>query len=91
MASNVISGKLSPTNASISGKLAPADGKISGTLTRNKREPAPYYDGPYTVTPSQQTQVLPTELRTTEHDIVIDPIPSNYGLITWNGSVITVS
>ena len=91
MASNVISGKLSPTNASISGKLAPADGKISGTLTRNKREPAPYYTGPYEVTPSSQTQVLPTELKTTELDIVINPIPSNYGLITWNGSVITVS
>lgn len=91
MASNVISGKLSPTNASISGKLSPTDGKIFGNLTRQRREPAPYYDGPYEVTPSEEAQVLNTELRTTTEDIVISPIPSNYGLITYNGTTITVS
>lgn len=32
-----------------------------------------------------------TENKTTQQNIVINPIPSNYGLITWNGSVITVS
>lgn len=49
------------------------------------------YDGPYEVTPSDQAQTLPTADKVLEGDIVIDPIPSNYGLITWNGTVINVS
>lgn len=49
------------------------------------------YDGPYEVTPTSETQILQTENKKLEQDIVVNPIPSNYGLITWNGSVITVS
>lgn len=49
------------------------------------------YEGEYHVTPSASTQTLLTEgLRMTQN-VTIDPIPSNYGLITWNGSIITVS
>lgn len=49
------------------------------------------YTGEYTVTPSAETQTLETNgLRMTDN-ITINPIPSNYGLITWNGSTITVS
>lgn len=49
------------------------------------------YEGEYSVTPTQQEQVLLTEgLRMTQN-VTIAPIPNNYGLITWNGSVITVS
>lgn len=51
----------------------------------------PYYDGEYEVTPTQETQTLYTTGRTLANDVVINPIPSNYGLITWNGSVLTVS
>ena len=49
------------------------------------------YDGDYEVTPSAETQTLSTKNRTMVNDITINPIPSNYGLITWNGSTITVS
>jgi hypothetical protein len=49
------------------------------------------YTGDYTITPSEETQVLPTQSRQLSGNIVIEPIPSNYGLITWNGSTITVS
>lgn len=49
------------------------------------------YDGPYEVEPSDAEQVLRCEERTMARDVVIAPIPSNYGLVTWNGSVITVS
>lgn len=49
------------------------------------------YDGPYEVTPTDQAQILSTADKVLEADIVIDPIPSNYGLITWNGTVINVS
>lgn len=52
---------------------------------------ADYYDGDYELTPTQETQVIPIIGKTARHNIVIDPIPSNYGLITWNGAVLTVS
>lgn len=49
------------------------------------------YTGTYEVTPSGQMQTLSTRgLRTTQ-DIVVNPIPTNYGLITYNGTTITVS
>ena len=53
--------------------------------------PAGDYDGPYRVTPSDETQVLETRNKLLDGDITINPIPNNYGLITYNGSVITVS
>lgn len=53
--------------------------------------PSGDYDGPYTVTPSQHAQTLPTTNKTLSQSIVVKPIPSNYGLITWNGSTLTVS
>ena len=49
------------------------------------------YHGAYNVTPSEQTQTLLTANRVLTQNVVIDPIPDNYGLITWNGSVLTVS
>lgn len=51
----------------------------------------PEYQGVYTVTPSAHPQTLLTaDLKCTQ-DIIVNPIPSNYGLITWNGTAITVS
>ena len=51
----------------------------------------PAYDGPYTFTPSLVAQTAQTAQKIAAHNIVINPIPSNYGLITWNGSTLTVS
>lgn len=49
------------------------------------------FEGSYEYTPSEQTQTIPiNDLRATQ-DIVINPIPSNYGLITWDGITLTVS
>lgn len=49
------------------------------------------YTGPYVVTPTQGTQVLLTDDKHMTGNVTINPIPSNYGLITWNGSYLTVS
>ena len=49
------------------------------------------YIGDYTVTPSGVAQVLETEGKRMTSDLVINPVPQQYGLITWNGSIITVS
>lgn len=51
----------------------------------------PVYDGITEITPSQDTQILQTSNKTLTRNIVVNPIPSNYGLVTWNGSVLTVS
>ena len=49
------------------------------------------YEGPYEFTPSDETQVVAINLKTATQDITINPIPNNYGRITWDGSVLTVS
>lgn len=49
------------------------------------------YDGPYEVTPTATAQTLATMGLLSTADIVVNPIPSNYGLITWDGAVLTVS
>lgn len=51
----------------------------------------PSYRGPTEVTPTQETQVLYTANKAVLSNITVNPIPSNYGLITWNGSTLTVS
>lgn len=49
------------------------------------------YAGPYEATPTSETQVFPTTARLMARDFIVNPIPSNYGLIEWNGSVLRVS
>lgn len=49
------------------------------------------YPGPYEVTPGAEAQVLATKDLRMTGDLTVAPIPNNYGLITWNGSVLTVS
>lgn len=51
----------------------------------------PEYDGSYHVTPGPDTQTLETKDRVLLEKVVIDPIPQNYGKITYNGSYITVT
>ena len=49
------------------------------------------YTGDYVVTPGTETVVLATkDKRMTDH-VTVNPIPSYYGLISWNGSTLTVS
>ena len=49
------------------------------------------YTGAYVVTPSAETQTLPTNGLRMLDNVTIGPIPSDYGHISWNGSVLTVS
>lgn len=51
----------------------------------------PHYGGPYIVTPSEDAQTLQTQGMALDENITIGAIPSNYGRITWNGSVLSVT
>ena len=85
-------GQLSVNNNRINGTFTGGGaGVINGSASSNYRERLPAYAGPYEVTPTQETQVLQTDRLRMTSDVVVNPIPSNYGLITWNGSVLTVS
>ena len=49
------------------------------------------YTGEYEVTPSADTQILDTAGLRLTRPVTVNPIPQNYGLITWNGAFLTVS
>lgn len=51
----------------------------------------PVYEGAYELTPTAEAQTIPVHGYRFEQDLVIDPIPNNYGLITWDGVTLTVS
>ena len=50
-----------------------------------------YYTGSYTYTPDETTQIVQISGLLAAQDITINPIPSDYGHIAWDGSVLTVS
>lgn len=49
------------------------------------------YEGEYIVTPQKTSQTLYTEGLIMSGNIVINPIPNNYGLVTYNGFELTIS
>lgn len=62
----------------------------AGIITKI-RESLPSYTGTTTVTPSTEIQVLRTANKSVYENITVEAIPSNYGLITWDGHTMTVS
>ncbi len=49
------------------------------------------YTGSYEVTPTAETQTLNTQNKRMTQPVTVNPIPSNYGRIDWNGQYLTVS
>ena len=49
------------------------------------------YHGCCDFVPSKEKQIVPIANKMVRENIVIEPIPSNYGLITYDGFGITVS
>lgn len=48
------------------------------------------YEGDYKVTPTSEEQVLQTKNKVLLNNVIVAPIPSNYGRISWNGATLTV-
>lgn len=82
---------IKPQKASISVKEASAGISVGNPVARDYLIDRDPFTGSYSVTPSGETQILETKnLRMTDN-VTIEPIPNNYGLITWNGAFLTVS
>ena len=78
----VLDGALSLTNV--------IDGQV-GTVIKVMEHDLPVYTGQMEITPSTTEQVLATAEKVVTRNIVINPIPSNYGLITRIGAGIRIS
>lgn len=48
------------------------------------------YMGEYNFTPTNETQEIPTADKTLTQNIIINPIPSNYGLVSYDGSILSI-
>lgn len=84
-----ITGTLSPVRRLV-GTLS-AQRTVAAALTVPTTVEPVHYPGPFEFTPSQLTQEIQISGMMATSNITINPIPSNYGLITWNGSALTVS
>ena len=83
---DMLKGKLTATSASLSGVLSPASASMKGNLS------AGYILQDKVVTPSASEQTITPDVGFGGlASVTISPIPNNYGLITWNGSTLTVS
>ena len=74
----------------ITGKVSGIE-QISGSLNIDGHTSAEPYTDAYEFTPTQETQTIDIGGKRALADIVINPIPNNYGLITWDGATLTVS
>ena len=74
----------------IGGSISLTDG-ISAELLLPDVVPLERYTGEYEFTPSDEVQVVSVRGMNMTEDIVINPVPSNYGRITWDGATLTVS
>lgn len=68
-----------------------AQSKTIGVAVEKGSPTFPEYSGETTFIPSQEMQTVQTQNTILRENIVINPIPNNYGLITYNGVFITVS
>lgn len=66
------------------------DINVGSSIAREVIDTYPY-EGEYIINPNTETQILETKNLRMLKDVVINPIPNNYGLITWNGSFLMIS
>ena len=64
---------------------------LTATLSLPQAVAVDEYSGPYEFTPGDTPQVVEIANKKAADNITINPIPQNYGLITWNGATLTVS
>ena len=82
----MLKGKLSETSQNLCGSLSPASAGFNGKLSVG------YILQDKTIVPGAEEQTITADIGFGGlSSVTISPIPQNYGLITYNGSTITVS
>ena len=81
---------ITPQKVNVTINPASAGISVGNPITRDYVGCDPY-TGEYTITPSLETQVIPIKNMRATDNITVNPVPNNYGLITWNGSNLIVS
>ncbi len=82
----MLKGKLSATSQNLCGALSPASASFNGRLS------AGYLLQEKTIVPGAEEQVVTADIGFGGlSSVTIAPIPQNYGLITYDGTTITVS
>lgn len=82
-----LNGKLKAVGV-LTGKVSEKQG-LSGALTIAGSIPS--FPGPYTVIPGDVVQTIACAGLLMSQDIIIQPVPSNYGRIAWDGVSLSVS
>lgn len=82
-----VTGSIS-SGGGLSGTIS-SGGGLSGSVTSTHYS-VEIYDGSYEFIPTEHEQVVSISGKKANHDIVIAPIPQNYGRIAWDGSTLTV-
>ena len=81
-----LAGKLSATSQNLCGSLSPASAGFNGKLS------AGYILQDKTIVPGAEEQTITADIGFGGlSSVKVNAIPQNYGLITWDGSTITVS
>lgn len=81
-----------PSVVEVTATVSPALISVNAELaTQLHYSEYPDYEGAVEFVPSAQPQTVQIENMVAHQNIIIDPIPQNYGLITWDGSTLTVS
>lgn len=78
-------------NESVDIEVAEEDSEIELSMEEEGVGEYPVYAGKYEITPSLETQTLETAYRVLTSNVVIAPIPSNYGKISYDGSTLTIT
>ena len=82
----MLKGKLSATSQNLCGALSSASASFNGRLS------AGYILQDKEVIPSAEEQTITADAGYNGLSMVkVNPIPSNYGKITWNGVTLTIS
>lgn len=84
----ILGGDISTTTNKINGEFVTEQVSLSGDIKTGAPQS---YAGEYEFTPTEQEQIIPIEGKVAGQNITINPIPSNYGRITWDGTTLTVS
>lgn len=90
MSDTKVKGNIQTGSTIVIGSINDKKVVLSGDIKTGAKH-IPNYDGPYTVIPGDEVIILTTKDMKCLENITVNPVPSNYGKIGWNGSYLTVS